>query len=96
MRCPAARVAMTARVIKQGIKVDVREEVGVGRSAVPRRAAGRLGERLSQSMRRRFVGRDAEITIFTALLNRSEQRQMYHATRGSDEVHTQLHQYSDP
>jgi hypothetical protein len=64
---------MTARVIKQGTKVDVREEVGVGRSAIPRRTAGRLGERLSQSTRRRFVGRDAEITIFTDLLNRSEQ-----------------------
>jgi energy-coupling factor transporter ATP-binding protein EcfA2 len=64
---------MTARVIKQGTKVDVRVEVGVGRSAIPRRAAGRLGERLSQSVRRRFVGRDAEITIFTDLLNRSEQ-----------------------
>jgi hypothetical protein len=64
---------MTARVIKRGTKVDVREEVGVGRSAKPHQIAGRLGERLSQSMRRRFVGRDAEITIFTELLNLSEQ-----------------------
>jgi AAA ATPase domain len=64
---------MTARVIKRGTKVEVREEVGVGRSAKPRQAAGRLRERLSENLSRRFVGRDAEITLFTDLLNRSGQ-----------------------
>jgi hypothetical protein len=53
--------------------VDVREESDVSRPAIPRQAAGRLRERLSENLRRRFVGRDAEITVFTELLNRSGQ-----------------------
>ena len=64
---------MTARVIKRGTKVEVREEVGVSQLAIPRRAAGRLHERLSENLSRRFVGRDAEITLFKDLLNRSGQ-----------------------
>jgi hypothetical protein len=64
---------MTAQVIKRGTKVDVREEVGVGRLAIPRQAAGRLRERLSENLSRRFVGRVAEITVFNELLNRSWQ-----------------------
>ena len=64
---------MTARVIKRGTKVEVREEVGVGSSAKPRQAAGRLHERLSENLSRRFVGRDAEITLFKDLLDRSGQ-----------------------
>jgi putative protein kinase ArgK-like GTPase of G3E family len=62
--------AMTARVIKRGTKVDVREVSGVSRLAMPRQAAGRLRDRLSENVRRRFVGRDAEITVFHELLNR--------------------------
>ena len=64
---------MTARVIKRETKVDVREKSRVSRPAIPRQAAGRLRERLSENLRRRFVGRDPEITIFTELLNRSGQ-----------------------
>ena len=64
---------MTARVIKRGTKVEVREEVGVSQLAIPRRAAGRLHERLSENLSRRFVGRDAEITLFKDLLDRSGQ-----------------------
>jgi len=60
---------MTARVIKRGSKVDVREAVGVGQLAIPRRAAGRLRERLSENLSRRFVGRDAEISLFKDVLN---------------------------
>jgi hypothetical protein len=65
--------AMTAGVIKRGTKVDVREVSGVSRLAIPRQTAGRLRDRLSENIRRRFVGRDAEITIFSELLNRSGQ-----------------------
>jgi AAA ATPase domain len=65
--------AMTARVIKRGTKVDVREVSGVSRLAIPRQAPGRLSDRLSENVRRRFVGRDAEITLFTELLNRPGQ-----------------------
>jgi hypothetical protein len=64
---------MTARVIKRGTKVDVREVSGVSRLAIPRQAPGRLSDRLSENVRRRFVGRDAEITLFTELLNRPGQ-----------------------
>ena len=66
-------VAMTARVIKRGTKVGVREESRVSQLAIPRQAAGRLRERLSENLSRRFVGRDAEITVFYELLNRSGQ-----------------------
>jgi hypothetical protein len=52
----------------RGTKVHVREE-----PAISRQAAGRLRERLSENLRRRFVGRDAEITVFTELLNRTGQ-----------------------
>jgi AAA ATPase domain len=61
--------ATTARVIKRGTKVGVREKPRVSRPAIPRQAAGPLRERLSESLRRRFVGRDAEITVFTELLS---------------------------
>jgi energy-coupling factor transporter ATP-binding protein EcfA2 len=53
----------------EGTKVGVREKPRVSRPAIPRQAAGPLRERLSKNRRRRFVGRDAEITVFTALLN---------------------------
>jgi AAA ATPase domain len=53
--------------------VDVRKGSGVSGREIPRQAAGRLGERLGENLRRRFVGRDAEITVFTELLNRSGQ-----------------------
>jgi hypothetical protein len=60
-------------VIKRGSKVGVREEFAVRRLAVPRQAAGRLRERLSENLSRRFVGRDAEISVFNELVNRSGQ-----------------------
>jgi hypothetical protein len=56
-------------VIKRGTKVGVREKPRVSRPAIPRQAAGPLRERLSENLRRRFVGRDAEITVFTELLS---------------------------
>jgi energy-coupling factor transporter ATP-binding protein EcfA2 len=49
--------------------VSVREESSVSQLAIPRRAAGRLRERLSENLSRRFVGRDAEITLFKNELN---------------------------
>ena len=48
--------------------MDVQEQFGVSRPAISRQAAGRLHDRLSKNLRRRFVGRDAEITVFTELL----------------------------
>ena len=53
--------------------MSVRQEFSVSQLAVPRRAAGRLRERLSENLSRRFVGRDAEITVFHELLNRPGQ-----------------------
>ena len=49
--------------------MSVREESSVSQLAIPRRAAGRLRERLSENLSRRFVGRDAEITLFKDVLN---------------------------
>jgi hypothetical protein len=49
--------------------VSVREESSVSQLAIPRQAAGRLRERLSENLNRRFVGRDAEITLFEDVLN---------------------------
>jgi hypothetical protein len=60
-------------MIKRGTKVGVREESRVSWLAIPRQAGGRLRERLSENLSRRFVGRDAEITVFNELLNRSGQ-----------------------
>jgi hypothetical protein len=60
-------------MIKRGTKVGVGEESRVSRLAIPRQAGGRLRERLSENLSRRFVGRDAEITVFNELLNRSGQ-----------------------
>ena len=53
--------------------MSVRQESSVSQLAIPRRAAGRLRERLSENLSRRFVGRDAEITVFHELLNRPGQ-----------------------
>ncbi len=49
--------------------MSVRSESNVSQLAIPRRAAGRLRERLSENLSRRFVGRDAEITLFENVLN---------------------------
>jgi Mrp family chromosome partitioning ATPase len=49
--------------------VSVRQEFSVSQLAIPRRAAGRLHERLSENLSRRFVGRNAEITLFEDVLN---------------------------
>ena len=53
--------------------MSVQQESSVSQLAIPRRAAGRLRERLSENLSRRFVGRDAEITVFHELLNRPGQ-----------------------
>jgi hypothetical protein len=53
--------------------VSVRQEFSVSQLAMRRRAAGRLRDRLSENLSRRFVGRDAEITVFHELLNRPGQ-----------------------
>ena len=49
--------------------MSVREESSVSQLAIPRRAAGRLRERFSENLSRRFVGRDAEITLFKDVLD---------------------------